>query len=225
MAQKIEEVNGIVPDTNYPKGYKIVDGSTDVNAKLYQDIVQFFQKLLKTAAITASGEDDNEIHGYQYLTALYATLRTDLLPTRSPQAKIGLALWASLTELKAGTNVENYINSFLLKEQTGGYFRKTVEIGVWNMNATPRVTVPHLLVGTEWLTIRNAYVVIQNDAGTYNYPLNMVDYTDPSVNGGIYNFSSTDITLDRVTSGFFDNANFESTSINRGFITFDYIPD
>lgn len=224
MAQKIEEVNGIVADANYPKGYKIVDGSTDVNAKLYQDVVQFFQKLLKVANITANGFDDNEANGYQYLPALYATLRTDLLPTRSPQAKIGLALWASLTELKAGTNVENYINSFLLKAQTGGYFRKTIEIGIWDMNSFSSKGVLHELSATEWKTIKVVNVMIVHD--TIDALINIY-YADSGGNsqGSFQSIDSTEINLDRVTGGYFDSASFESTSINRGFITFDYIPD
>jgi hypothetical protein len=75
MAQKIETVTGIVADANYPKGYKIADDSTVIGEKLNQDIVQFFQKLMKEAGLTANGLDDNEVNGSQFVEALYGTIK------------------------------------------------------------------------------------------------------------------------------------------------------
>ena len=70
MAKDIADVLGIVEDTDFPTGYKIVDGQTFVSAELYQDMIQTFQKMLELASITPNGNFDNETNGYQMLDAL-----------------------------------------------------------------------------------------------------------------------------------------------------------
>lgn len=70
MAKDIADVLGIVEDTDFPTGYKIVDGQTFVSAELYQDMIQTFQKMLDLASIVPNGKFDNEVNGYQMLDAL-----------------------------------------------------------------------------------------------------------------------------------------------------------
>ena len=69
MARNLENAPGIVIDSDYLKG-KIKNGETLVGEHIYQDIVQFFQKLVDNAGITPSGNPDNEVNGYQFISAL-----------------------------------------------------------------------------------------------------------------------------------------------------------
>lgn len=79
-------VNTIPPDADYPNGGIMDDtGSGDgtpVNSDVYSDIVQFFQKLLISAGITANDDPDNAANGYQLLEALnyrFSNLKTKII--------------------------------------------------------------------------------------------------------------------------------------------------
>lgn len=227
MAKDIADVLGIVEDTDFPTGYKIVDGQTFVSAELYQDMIQTFQKMLDLASIVPNGKFDNEVNGYQMLDALYETLRINLLPTRTPSVKKGVAVWATSAEVKEGTNILNYINPLLLKTQTGGYYRKKVNIGSWQMSVLQRVTVPHGLSLTERLTITNISVIIRDDGNVNYYKLERVNADTGFMQGGVEKIDATNITIARSDSpGIFTSSDFDyDLEYNRGFITFDYIPD
>jgi len=99
-----------------------------------------------------------------------------------------------------------------------------IEIGDWDMDTTASVNVSHVLSLTEWKTIRQIDVIIRNDGDTGYYPLRK-GYDGVTGNGFVNVIGSTNITLNRVTGGDFDNVNFDSTSYNRGWITFWYKPD
>jgi len=106
------------------------------------------------------------------------------------------------------------------------YGVKTIEIGDWNMDADAGKVVPHGLSATEWKTIRNINVVIRDDAESAHVPLNgLNDDSDGLMMGGITYYDSVEIELKRYTTGRFDSASFDSTSYNRGWITFTYTPD
>jgi hypothetical protein len=100
--------------------------------------------------------------------------------------------------------------------------RKLVAIGDWNMDSTAFVVVAHGLTGQN---IRRVTAFIRNDSGATAiwYP---IDYEDINGGGtttsGSILFGNTNIQLDRRTSGFFDDTNFNSTSYNRGYIIIDY---
>ena len=91
-----------------------------------------------------------------------------------------------------------------------------LEIGSWDMDLITNVGVSHSLSATEWGTIRNVEVSITDDANTFYQPLE---------NGGLFGFSSSSFSLQRTVSGTFDNSNYDDNTINRGFITFTYLPD
>ena len=91
-----------------------------------------------------------------------------------------------------------------------------LEIGSWDMDLITNVGVSHSLSATEWGTIRNVEVSITDDANTFYQPLE---------NGGLFGFSSSSFSLQRTASGTFDNSNYDDSTINRGFITFTYLPD
>lgn len=93
-----------------------------------------------------------------------------------------------------------------------------IEIGDWNMDSTPTLVIPHGLSGTEYKTVRQISASIRNDADT-------IVYTLPYDNGSPTNITSTTFVLFNIVGGFFDSTSFDSTSYNRGFITFWYTPD
>jgi hypothetical protein len=90
---------------------------------------------------------------------------------------------------------------------------KELDIGDWNMDTTANLNVAHGL-GGDWQKIRNICIVIRNDANTTHYDL---------MDSGVQYWDSTNITMERNAAGTFDNANFDSTSYNRGFIYIEYI--
>jgi hypothetical protein len=100
---------------------------------------------------------------------------------------------------------------------------KSVNIGGWDMDTTVSVSIAHGLSATEWSTIRNVDVMIFNDAQTNLYPLLLGDV---GVTSGYHNgLNSTNISIGRATGGGFDSASYNDAGINRGFLSFWYIPD
>jgi hypothetical protein len=94
---------------------------------------------------------------------------------------------------------------------------KFVEIGDWDMDTNATATVVHGLTSAKIISI-SATVI--NDAGTVKYNLTTVD--DGVVSGWIH-CGSTNVTLGRTGSGFFDHTNFDSTSYNRGHVVLTYL--
>jgi len=106
------------------------------------------------------------------------------------------------------------------------YTTKRLEIGDWDMTANTQTTVSHGLSATEWKTILRSDALIRNDSDTVYAPLNGIEAPSTGLpNGGVAFYDSTNITLSRYTTGDFDTNDFNSTSYNRGWITFDYIKD
>lgn len=90
-----------------------------------------------------------------------------------------------------------------------------ISIGDWNMDATASVQVAHGLTGAN---IRSVFVSIIPDSGTglATAPLfTVISGTE----AGIYDWDDTNVTLTRITGGYYDSPNYDSTSFNRGFIT------
>jgi hypothetical protein len=97
---------------------------------------------------------------------------------------------------------------------------KIIDIGDWNMDTTSGIQIAHGL-GADYVKIRNVSVIIRDDANTKVYRI-----TYPiggTVSGGITFIDNTNIQLTRTSGAGFDNAQFDSTSYNRGWITFEYI--
>ena len=95
---------------------------------------------------------------------------------------------------------------------------KVIPIGVWNMVATPSVTVPH---GLSLASIRKAYAIISNDSSTELLPL---DFSESLVSpdGQLYCLV-TGTYLTRRATGAFDNINYDDGAMNRGYVTIEYI--
>lgn len=98
-----------------------------------------------------------------------------------------------------------------------------INIGDWDMDTDGTVSVVHSLSATEWKTVRDINVMIRNDADVQYFVI------DNKLAGGSetpYRYvDSTNFVLFRDSGGGFDNVNFDSTSYNRGFISFWYTPD
>lgn len=100
----------------------------------------------------------------------------------------------------------------------GARLSSQLSIGDWNMDTTASVNVAHSLSATEYKTIRNVCVVIRDDADSVYYFGNY--------KGDLYyTLDSTNFVISRVGTGTFDTTDFDSTSYNRGYITFEYTAD
>ena len=100
---------------------------------------------------------------------------------------------------------------------------KIVDIGDWNMDTVPQVSINH---GLTLSKIRGISVIIRNDADTLHTPLDISNYAasnDFPQTEGRMEAGATVVVLDKRVTGYFDNANYDSTSYNRGWITIQYI--
>jgi hypothetical protein len=92
---------------------------------------------------------------------------------------------------------------------------KTIEIGDWDMNAIGVASIAHGLTMTQ---IRKLSVLIRFDSDTAYYPLDLG--TDPP--SGRFYTNGANIDCVSTDAGSFDNASFDLTSFNRGWITIQY---
>jgi hypothetical protein len=97
------------------------------------------------------------------------------------------------------------------------YYKKIINIGDWNMDATETVNIAHGLSITKILSV-SSFII--NDAGTIIY--NLLTAFSSSIQGA-HAIGASNVTLSRINGGAFDNANYDSTSYNRGRIEIDYI--
>ncbi len=104
---------------------------------------------------------------------------------------------------------------------TSGLEWSIIQIGDWNMDSTSSVTIAH---GLLYSTIRvvDVYIFPDSGAGADYGPLARFNTGAGTLEGGVSNITSTNIVLARVSGGYFDNANFDATSYNRGYITIGY---
>lgn len=107
---------------------------------------------------------------------------------------------------------------------TTSYTKATVDMGDWNMDTTAGITVNHGLSATEWKTVRNIHALIRDDSDGNHRPLNR-GTSAGVMDGYIANITATQFQLSRVASGSFDNTDHDSTSYNRGWVTYEYIKD
>lgn len=100
---------------------------------------------------------------------------------------------------------------------------KVIEIGDWNMVSTSSVSIAHGI--SDYRNIRSVNVIIRADSGGSNVvvPLNNFNFSTGNMSGGVYLVDSTDVNLRRKSGETFDDADFNSTSYNRGWITIQYI--
>ena len=97
--------------------------------------------------------------------------------------------------------------------------RKVVEIGSWDMNSVQTKVVAH---GLTLANVRTVTAMVSNDAGTVFYPF--MTATGTIVEGVITSIDATNVNLAvRPAPGPFDSSTFDDTTINRGWITIEYV--
>lgn len=112
---------------------------------------------------------------------------------------------------KVNSLIDDY-NDFQLKW-------KIINIGDWNMDTTPNVTVAH---GLDVTKIRSATFIIRNDAGTQFYP--PASRVSSGLDSAFFAYlTTTDVELFREAASDFDSTDFDATGYNRGYITIGYI--
>ncbi|MDH4127161.1 MAG: hypothetical protein OEV44_00295 [Spirochaetota bacterium] len=140
------------------------------------------------------------------------------LPNATTTQK-GIQENATSTEAKALIATDKTITPSTLSDVNGGLLTKIIEIGDWDMDTTQSIVVNHSIA--DFKKIRCINVIIRNDTDTSMHDLIRSD-TSGVLAGSVTFISSTQITLFRVTSGFFDSSTFDSTSFNRGWIAIMY---
>lgn len=93
-----------------------------------------------------------------------------------------------------------------------------VNIGDWNMDTSVTVSVAHGLA--DFTKVRSVLVMVRNDTNDTYYPLDsgVAGGGGGAANGFVQSIDTTNIVLGRNTSGLFDDAAFNATSYNRGYI-------
>lgn len=100
---------------------------------------------------------------------------------------------------------------------------KIIDIGDWDMDSTADVDITH---GLDYSDIRSVSALIRKDlilSATTLY-----NFSNPVTNSALdsetsIHITSTEVTLRRHDSGFFDSGFFDDTSWNRGWIVIGYV--
>lgn len=121
---------------------------------------------------------------------------------------------ARYIDAASATDIISTYSSFTRVNQS---LEKVVNIGDWDMDATPTLNVAH---GLTLAQIRNIEVAILDDSGQI-YKLE-TDFGLTGAADGYYWADATNVILNRLTGGAFDSLGFNATSFNRGYITIKY---
>jgi hypothetical protein len=223
--------NTVAPGGAYPFGdIRDDDGSsngTPVNTEVYGDFHQFFASLMFAVSATYNGLRENATNGFQYLTALASYVR---LLTAS-ETESGTAPIATQALTNAGVSDATIVTPLKLKntpevmgvDGSAKVRTKVLNINNWNMDLNEFTTITHGV--TNYQNILNVSVVIRTDlsAPPTTHLLNAAASDTVVVSGGVGEIDATTIRLYRLTGGIFDNANYDATSYNRGFVTITYL--
>lgn len=134
---------------------------------------------------------------------------------------------ATQAETTTGTNDAKAITPLKLETRlTGGLKTAIIDIGDWDMDANllPAVTPVHGLTLADIRSVQ-AYIRADVDAGLPGavHPIWAAATGSANDAGGVVNAQTVNIGLSRRTGGFFDSADFNATSYNRGWIIIEYV--
>ena len=104
-------------------------------------------------------------------------------------------------------------------DTTAAIYRKIVNIGDWNMDATASITVAHGLTLSKIRTVKG---IIQNDAGTLMLPC-CLQYPSTNYIVAIYQIDATSVYLVREAGTIVDTVDYNATSFNRGWLIIEYV--
>jgi len=124
-----------------------------------------------------------------------------------------------------GDSFSDLRNISLISSVDTPIVKETVELGDWNMDLSTSISVPHgLATDNKWKDIRRVEVIIRNDADNLYQPLVSINTANGNLNGAITTITQGGgFQLFRATGEDFDSTDFNSTSFNRGFLTFEYL--
>ena len=162
---------------------------------------------------------------YNYSAAVFYSFVTQ--QSQATEILKGIAEIATQAEVNAGADDTRIITPLKLKatnEVVGSDYGtkvrvKVVAIDFWDMDGFGTKDVPHGL--PDILKILSIDVIIRNDSGSYSGPLGATISSVPQ--GGISNVGATNITLERLASGGYDNGTFNDVLISRGYVTIKYL--
>lgn len=242
MARIIENFpNTVTPDSDYPYGrIRDNDGTgngTPVNEFTNGDIHQFFARMMDQAGISPNGLPDSDYATYQLFLALIQNIRN----TAATESLKGTAEIATQTETNIGTDdqrfvtplklLENRKSRILYRDSAGvetliNYAEKIVEIGDWNMNSsasgTNAITITNVIavsgIVDEHRIITVQAFIRRDDDATFR----TLESGGGSSSNQITGSSGGSVGLTAPTGGSFDNALFDSTGFNRGWLYVKY---
>jgi len=126
-------------------------------------------------------------------------------------------------DVLVGTETSEWISPAGLAAKDGGLITKVLNIGDWNMDLFPTVNVVHGLTLSKIIGVSS--VVIIKDDSLIIRDLYINSALGIAVDGGcVSGTDATYIYLSRTNGGYFDNADYDSTSFNRGYIIVKYLP-
>ena len=108
------------------------------------------------------------------------------------------------------------VNTNLNADILDGKHLWVVNLGDWDMDTTASITIT--VPGTP----KTVYVDIIHDNTADHYPLNYAGTAGTAAGYWSYSSASGQVTITRVTGGFFDNTSFDATPYNRGTIAIVY---
>ena len=102
-----------------------------------------------------------------------------------------------------------------------GFKTVMLDIGDWNMDSTTSVSVAHGLTYDDIISVEGW--IRSDSAGVpFKGPIDFVDNSS-GLSAGAGSVGSTNVTLSRVSGGFYDDTNYDQTSYNRGWIIIQYL--
>ena len=102
--------------------------------------------------------------------------------------------------------------------------KKIIEIGAWNMLSTANLTVAHGITGLDVTKVRPVSVMIDDPTSSGVRPLTKmnISFNIGEISGGVNLITATNVFLNRQSGGDFAIAQFQSTALNRGWITIEF---
>ena len=197
-------------DPDYVNG-KIVELVTLVKENIHQDIIQFHQKLMDLASITANDNQDNEANGYQTIQALISLINSEAY-TKSESDANFLDEANNLSDLDNPATARSNIDVYSTSEtdalisnnvklgggvtSTGAIDGNIKKLGSWTVakSSTGVYTITHslntqdlIIIATASGTDQNIVADVFNKTNT-SFRVLVRDTSGHSVDDGPFNF-------------------------------------
>lgn len=240
MAIELEDKENVeAPTPQFPYGNLTDnDGSnngTPVNRQVFSDMFQFLARMLGESDIIPNGELD-QAGKFQYYEALIdrimATCRVTLPSNYNVTPKVlGSSSPAHLNEVNSGTDGISFVTSASLRNTTrlavtdgisGKMHIYTQPIGVWNMDSNGTLIVPFTGINLGSRKIVSASAIIYDDNFALYRPIDASNYLG-ELGGSVASLDNSHMYLTRTDGGTFDGPDYDSGTLNRGYISIIYL--